>query len=350
MSMLNVLGMAAALTDEALLARVQVLAGKEREATAELVAHLAELETRMVLAAEGYSLFTYCTQALRLAEHSAYNRIEVARLARRFPAVLNLLADGALTLSTARLLAPHLTDANHRDVLAEATGKSKREVEELVARLSPRPDVPATIRKVPLAASLAVPVESAAPSTPVVASDTSTTPDVRRTARPVIEPLATERYRLQVTIGSDAHQALRELQDLVPDGDPATLVERALTLLLEDVRRRKIAETSTPRPRTRPGASSRHIPAWVKRAVWKRDYGQCAYVGKHGHRCTERRFLEFHHRVPYARGGRATPDNIALRCRTHNVYESDVVFRPYRPAIGEATGDGVKPPGLTSPP
>jgi hypothetical protein len=355
MSMMNMFGTAAALTDEALLARVGVLASREREATVELVAHLAELETRQILVAEGYSLFSYCTQVLRLAEHSAYNRIEVARTARRFPIVLDLLAEGALTLSTVRLLAPHLTEMNYREVLARANGKSKREVEVLVARLAPRPDVPATIRKVPVPVpvSRALPVESAsaAPSTPGIASEASAIPNVRPTARPAVEPLAPERYRLQVTIGSDAREALRELQDLLPDRDPATIVERALALLLEDVRRRKIAETPSPRPAgpTRPGASSRHIPAWVKRIAWKRDGGQCAYVGRSGHRCTERRYLEFHHRVPHARGGRATPENIALRCRRHNVYESDLVFGPHHGRAQRPDGGtpvtSITPPG-----
>ena len=55
----------------------------------------------------------------------------------------------------------------------------------------------------------------------------------------------------------------------------------------------------------------------VKHAVWKRDGGQCTYVGENGHRCTSRKFLEFHHVVPYAMGGEATVENIQLRCRAH---------------------------------
>ena len=44
--------------------------------------------------------------------------------------------------------------------------------------------------------------------------------------------------------------------------------------------------------------SSRHIPASVKRDVWRRDEGRCAYVGREG-RCTERGFLEYHHVRPH---------------------------------------------------
>src|SRR5207253_9906170 len=87
------------------------------------------------------SLFTYCTQALHLSEHAAYNRIETARAARRCPIILELVADSAVTLTTVRLLAPHLTPENHGEVLAGARHKSKRDIERLVASMHPQPDV-----------------------------------------------------------------------------------------------------------------------------------------------------------------------------------------------------------------
>jgi hypothetical protein len=105
----NILVTASALSDQDLLARLQMFAGKEREASVELVAHLAALDSRAVLyAAQGYgSLFTYCTQALRLSEDAACNRIDAARACRRFPLILDLLASGSLTLTSVRLLAKH---------------------------------------------------------------------------------------------------------------------------------------------------------------------------------------------------------------------------------------------------
>ena len=152
----RLVSMAAGLSDAELLRRVVLLAGREREATVELVGHLAELDARKLHLREGYgSLFTYCTGALRLAEHAAYNRIEAARLSRRFPVVLDLLADGSLSLSTARLLAPHLRPDNFETLVAQARGRSKREVETLVARLAPRPDVAASVRLLPARAQTA---------------------------------------------------------------------------------------------------------------------------------------------------------------------------------------------------
>ena len=84
---MNMLATAAALSDEDLLAHIDVLAGSERHASAELVAHLAVLHARPALfAAKGYgSLFSYCTQALRLSEDAACNRIEAAKACRAIP-------------------------------------------------------------------------------------------------------------------------------------------------------------------------------------------------------------------------------------------------------------------------
>ena len=71
--------------------------------------------------------------------------------------------------------------------------------------------------------------------------------------------------------------------------------------------------------------SGRHIPAAVKREVWQRDQGRCAFVGTRG-RCRETGFLEFHHVQPYAEGGPANVENIQLRCRAHNLYEASLLF------------------------
>jgi hypothetical protein len=65
---------------------------------------------------------------------------------------------------------------------------------------------------------------------------------------------------------------------------------------------------------------------------WKRDGGQCAFSGKSG-RCTERRYLEWHHLLPFGHQGPATVANIALRCRAHNVYESELVFGRFDPSV-----------------
>lgn len=138
------------LTDRALLAEAQRLVAHERQATAQVIALLMELDARRLYLGEGYSsLFLYCTQVLHLSEHATYGRIEAARAARRFPVILDLLADASITLTTVTLLASELTPENHRAVLEGARHKSKRDVMLLVAALHPRPAVPSVVRKLP---------------------------------------------------------------------------------------------------------------------------------------------------------------------------------------------------------
>jgi hypothetical protein len=271
---------AARLSDADLLCRVGELACRERRATVELIAHLAELDRRKLYREQGYgSLFSYCTESLHLSEHATFNRIEAARASRRFPLILELLANGALNLSTVRLLAPHLTEENHQALLAEVRCRSKREVEAIVARIAPQPDVPPSIRRVPAPAPPASPAANGGPVFASVAASVSEQeadlgmPVVLQpsTHRAVVKALSPERYRIQFTVTREAQEKLRRVQDLlrreIPDGDPGRIFERALTLLLEDVARRKLAATPSQRP-TRTGPRSRRIPAEVRRKVW----------------------------------------------------------------------------------
>lgn len=138
------------LSDTELASELRRLVVCERRATAALIASLAEFDARRLYLAAGFSsLFTYCTQHLRLSEGAAYRRIEAARTCRRFPVALGMLADGALTLTTLTILAPCLTAANHVDVLARAVHKSRRRIEIIAAELQPRPDAAAEIRRLP---------------------------------------------------------------------------------------------------------------------------------------------------------------------------------------------------------
>ena len=153
--------------------------------------------------------------------------------------------------------------------------------------------------------------------------------------RPIVSPLSATRYRVQFTVEAETYDELRLAQDLlrreIPTGDPGAIFSRALKLLLAQVVKEKTAATAAPRPAPPSAPGSRHIPASVKRAVWLRDRGQCAFVARSGRRCGEHAFLELHHIQPFAMGGEATVDNISLRCRRHNVYEAELAFGRYEP-------------------
>ena len=348
-----------AFSDRDLLLETERAAARERHATATLLALLAEVDTRRLYLGEGFnSLFQYSTKRLHLSEPAAYGRITAARAARRFPSMLQLVDEGALSLTTIGLLASHLTDDNHASLLEAARHKSKREVELMVAALHPQPDIRASIRMLPVERPAEIqrvngveavsgsPVEPLPGTTaaPVLGPNATSQTAVQR--RDVVAPLSARRFLIRMTVDEDTQQKLARARDLlryvIPDGDPAAIFDRALTLLLAQLERTKTGAAVRPRtPAMSPEASatkrSRCVPAAVRRAVWARDQGRCAFIGKSG-RCAETGGLEFHHVVPFASGGATTADNIQLRCRAHNAYEGMLAFGDWRRKIQVKAG------------
>lgn len=317
------------LSDGELIAEVRKAAASERGATAALVALLAEFDERRLFLGEGCSsLFTYCTQVLRLSEHAAYGRIAAARTSRRWPVLLQLLTAGGINLTTVVLLGPHLTEENHEALLDASRGKSKSDIERLIATLHPQPDIASSVRRLPNPAPLRAPsLDRGGAATPTVTAAAAP----HRVAeppspRPVMAPLAPDRYLIKVTVSADAHANLRRARDLlrhaIPTGDPAAIVERALAVLVEQLEKARHARVARSRISSAAArVTARHVPAAVRRSVWLRDGGRCAFVGTEG-RCTETGFLEFHHLQPFADRGPTTAENLSLRCRAHNLHES----------------------------
>lgn len=321
------------LSDEALLTETAKAVDLERSTTADILRLLMEVDRRRLYLGLGYSsMFAYCTRALKFSEQAAYDRITASRAARRFPEIVDGLAAGDLTLSSVNRMAPHLSDDDGSAIIAEARGLSTREVERLVANLHPAPSVPSSVRALPSVASApTLEFAVAAPFVEAPALPTVATPPKpeKPTPRAIVAPIAPKRYLMRITISDATHSKLERLQALmrpaIPSGDPAEIVDRALTVLLAEVERSKIASASRPRHLGDREPRGRHIPAAVRRVVWSRDGGRCAFDGTDG-RCDETAFLEFHHVMPFAAGGKATPENIQLRCRAHNGHEARLFF------------------------
>ncbi len=353
--------------DDELLRRLTDLLHQSRRTESDLVAHIAEVDERRLYAREASpSMFTYCTQVLHLSEAEAYLRITAARTSLEHPLLLDMLADGRLHLSGIAKLAPHLTSENADALLRRAAYKTKRQIEELIATLAPRPDVPPLMRRLPERPSPAAPAAVPSPR-----GDIGPSPDPAFQLRPggvaspspapprpqVVEPLAPGRYKIQFTASSTLHDKLERLQALmhaqVPGGDLAAVIEAAVTEKLERLEGRRFGRTSTPRKGlketdTRP--STRHIPAAVRRAVHERDGDRCGYVDARGRRCPERQRLEFHHRLPYAMGGDHRPSNVRLACRVHNVYLAEHDYGRKAMARYRRSGKGPRSPGVNTNP
>jgi len=216
--------------------------------------------------------------------------------------LLDMLADGRLHLTGAGKLAPHLTVENREGLLHRATRRSKRRIEELIAEVSPQPDVPARIRKLPDPPAK----PDARQLRPDAVGGQGHHPDGAHGERP---PGTTPMW-LEDVPQPAAASAPAQVQPPAP-GVPARISPLAparfkvqftasaeLREKLEGLEARRFGQTKAPRKTladTDTSRTSRNIPAAVRRAVYERDGGRCTFVDAQGGRCTERHRLEFHH-------------------------------------------------------
>ncbi len=244
----------------------------ERRTQARFLSYLAEVDLRKLYLPQYTSLFQFCVKELGLSEASTCKRIQVARLSRQYPEILEKIAVGKLTMTNASLLAPQVTQENHQELFAEAEGKSKYELQKKLA-----------------------PVTFAG--------------ECKEKLKPI-----SKTHTMFVFQGDDETVALyRALQDRLrhkyPNGKLEEIVKEAFKLLAE-----KTDPTREPKrkslPRT-PSSESRAIPANVRRAVWRRDKGQCR-------QCGSRAFLQIDHTVPWSLGGSNELQNLQLLCGVHN--------------------------------
>ena len=323
---------------------------------AELLAFLGEFEARKLYVPDGYStMFAYCLGVLHFSEDTAGRRLDVARTARAFPAIFVAVAEGRLHQSAVLMLADRLTAENADELIAAATHRSKSQIALMLAERFPQPDVPTRIVALPprpaacVVSPAPVRVTLESPATcaePGHEAHPSPAP-VRVMATVQVEvppqrmkttPLSPGRHKLEGTVDDGFVDLLGRAQDLQP-GSAVEVLRRGLEVLVSQLEKRKFAATDKPRPdRTRPSKNPRYIPPSVKRAVRKRDGGQCTYLSAKGHRCESRR-VEFDHIQEVARGGQSTVANIRLRCRAHNQYEAE---RTYGAEFMSAKREGVQ--------
>ena len=327
-------------SDDELLRSLSELLKQSRRVESVLIAHIAEVDARRLYARDAGSMFSYCIQILHLSEHEAYAKITVARAARRYPELLAMLADGRMHLSGVAKLAPHLTDANRTELLARGAHRTKAEIEELVAEVAPKPDVPVMVRKLPERTPVvAIPqfgldrVHSPAGgvfarSEPDLVGRTRAEPLPVAHPVPALTPLSPTRYKVQFTATTELRDKLERLQALTRK-DLAAVIEVAVTDKLERLESKRFGLTKSPRKsleETDTALRSRYLPAAVRRIVRQRDGDQCTFALRSGSRCPERRGLEFHHREPYGRGGVHDPENVCLMCRQHNIYAAELDY------------------------
>jgi len=379
-------GSLAHLSDRELLANTRSLVGKSNQVFAALLAHLAEVDARGLHRTRACSsLYTYCIYELRFSEDGAARRAGAAKLVKRFPLLLEAIANGELHLTGLLMLGPHLTAENVVDVLARAKFRTKKELAKLVRELHPLPLVPDLVEPLGVAppparrptweqyvTSLAPAVRELPPGERPrdwandtleaeqsgIALEGSTfaegaasflpaparvepVPAAMPPLSPVasLAPVAPQQYQMQFSTTEEHVQLVERAKALLARSAPGQslgeLHQQAMKLLVQDLEKRKFAVTDRPRAHSAPPAPqaqpqparrSRHVPAAVRRSVFERDEGRCTYVDERGERCRETHGLELHHRQPFGKLGQHTTTNLTLHCSAHNALAAEQDF------------------------
>ena len=314
------------LADDVLLRQGAASARNESASTAVLLAHIAEIEARHLYADEGHdSMCAFCVGEWGLCEYAAYRRIGAARLARKFPALFESVADGRLSLTAVNLLEPALTEENAVELIAAAARRTKRQLKDLLAER-------AGVGPVSSHGCVEAPDNSCTPLAPALVAPNGASEERQQEepAEPAMAP-ASHRYPLNALLGRAEQDDLEYLKALlghtVPSGNLTQVLGRVFKAAIREIEREKFAVTSRSRPGSRrQGKDPRRVPDAVRRAVFARDGGCCTFVSAKGHRCGSPRRLEFDHAMPVAKGGASTVENVRMRCRTHNQRAAEKAF------------------------
>jgi hypothetical protein len=274
-----------ALCDDDLVAGLSELDRAACHVGAAIVAHLVIIKERSIHLARGYSsIVDYCVQWLGCSRDVAYKRSAAVKVAEVHPTVIDSLAAGEMSMSALAVLAPYRDDA---ELVRMAMGRSKRQVQKLIAQRHPDADW-------------------------------------NRVQR--VRPVTEGRSALELTVPDALVELIEHALDLDshidPSRDMAALLERAVGAYVKQRENAKFAIVD--RPRTPNDKDTQTIPAATLRQAYERSGGHCEYVAEDGTRCTCRVFLEADHVVMRALGG--GHDRIRILCRNHNQFAAEVAL------------------------
>jgi len=342
------------LSDADLVGRLVEIRKQERSLLVEFLHYLSEVDRRKTALGLGFpSLFSFCTDHLGLTKASAFRRTTATRLLARFPLVAEYLTDGRLNLTTLVELRDVLDEEHLLDILNRAAGRTEDQVKELVAALRPQMAPPDLLRKLPTGRNHSGgsgPELTTAPTCPAPQLETETgtgSPDAQPAvlapasaplaassaparisgrAAASLEPIAPERHVLRVTVGpafvADLEAVRGALSHTVPGGALEEVLHECIRVTLRTIERQRRGAGKKTTVKA-PPVGSRYVPVAVRDQVWRRDGGRCAFVGSDGRRCNSRHQLELHHLEPFGVGGASSAENLALRCRAHNLHAAE---------------------------
>jgi len=322
---------------------------REKKNLACVIAHLAEISKRKAHLECGYkNLFEYCVRRLNLSEGSVYRRIQVAKVCHEFPQVLVHLGEGGVSLTVASLLAPYLREDTVEKVFCDCAGMTRREVEEYIVLLNPKPAFEPSIRKRPRDTAVET-GRSKGKESEQDRGGGSPAPEKSRASRPLLDPASPALFNFRFSAQRAFKEKLERFAEVAgierPEKKLEQVFEKALEIALEkkdparsrERRLKKAAKRSTEANSPRPGdvakktedgrpERSRYIPSSVREEVIARAGYQCEYRGVGETRCTQRTGLEVDHKGLFSHGGTHEKENLRVLCGRHNRFLAEKVL------------------------
>jgi hypothetical protein len=319
----------------------------EKRNAALVVAHIAEMSRRKGALERGYrNLFEYCTRRLNLSEGSVALRIHVANVSRSFPQLLAALAENRISLTVAGMLAPQLTDENVGKLLSECAGMTKRELEEYLVELSPKPVFAPSIRKTPSASTK---VQLAEPPPPVAPTPTApaglpapmgASPLPSQPVSPsILQPATPTQFNFRFAASREFKDKFERLAEVLGVENPlmhmVEILERAVDIALDKkdpkrrLERRAKRQGNQPRPDEicEDGcAASGYVSSEVQERVHARASYQCEFQGPDGTRCRSRTGLQIEQVKPFAIFRSHDERSLKLLCSQHNRLTAEWVY------------------------
>jgi 5-methylcytosine-specific restriction endonuclease McrA len=318
-----------------IITRIESLRACEHEATVSLISALLECDRSQAHVTLGYnSMWEFLVQHLNYSNAAASRRYKALKCAQRFPQVLEMLRKHETNLSA--LAAAEVTlarAANPQELLGEIKGKSQPQVAKLLARHNPQPKKRETVRHIAVkpkprpapdifAATSAAEVRTS--EVDVSAPESVASNSVPELPAPTSAPLAEDRVQLSFSVTSETYARFEQAKAILSRKLPKGLtLEAAFEELLEFYLKHKRPESAkrnseAKKPTTRSSATTRHIPAAIRREVFARDSNRCTYAGPTGKACNSTHDLEVDHIQPWAMGGDHEVENLRLLCAKHN--------------------------------
>ena len=367
------------ISNRQLLSSIRKLSETERKTVLSILVHLIEIDRRNLYVPMGFSsLFEFCREHLGYSESTAGRRIKVARCLGDFPEVYSSLASGKLSMTNLAMITKIITPQNVSELLSRIEGASKTEVELLVNSRRPRSAIRDSVTPVYVKTVIEVACEDAGTRQPcesqggkkttatgggkISVTSEGSGPAAATKLQVVLEE------RLKITFGADPefmkkverirallsskHHGVIEFEELFsimmdeyierhsPEGRIRRKSRREQRKAENGAAGKKAKKTSRTDKTTRTdkvmaGAlkktqqkqeGSRYIPQKVRDEVYARDKGRCTFVSAGGRRCGSKWDLQIDHKVPFARGGDNSPENLRLLCGKHNRLEAERAY------------------------